>query len=67
VISVGHDIASIVRSELNFNGVPHVAPVRVVILFFGSESHFGHKSEGFSEVFEIERAVQAIFFFEPHG
>ncbi len=60
------DIAGIVGGEVYFDGVPHIAPVGVVVQFFSMESHFGHKSKGLCEIAEAEGRLQAVFIFVPH-
>ena len=66
-IFIRHHIARVVRGELDIDGVPHIAPTGVVVLFFGMESDFRHKRERFRKVLKFERRLQAIFFFVPHS
>ena len=66
-VFVRHHVAGVVRGEMDFNSVPHVAPIRVMVVFFGGKGDLGHEGERFGEVSEFERVLQAIFFFVPHG
>lgn len=52
--------------ELKTDGVPHIAPVGVVVLFFGVEGHLGHEGKSLSKVLEREGGLQAVILFFPH-
>lgn len=54
VVFVGNYIAGIVRVEMKSHRVVDVRPIGMVLLSLGVKSHFGHKSKGFFEVFELK-------------
>lgn len=52
--------------QANFDAVPDVAPVWVVIQFFCLESDFGHKGEGLHKIIKCKTRDELVVFFCPH-
>jgi hypothetical protein len=65
MISVGHCSALVVAAEINFDDVPRVSPIGMMVLFLGQSSNFGHEHKGFCEVGELKSSVQRIVLLYP--
>ena len=55
----------VVTAQIDFNHIPRVRPIGVMILFLCQTSNLGHKTKGFYEIGKLKLAVQRIVLFNP--
>ena len=67
VVFVGHYTSCIVGVQLKMDGVPHIRPIGMVVLFFGKKGYLGHKGKCFCEIFKLKSSLEGIVFFGPHS
>ena len=70
MIASGHRPALVMATQVDFNDVPRVRPIGVVILLFGYCPDFGHELKCVSKIGKFKFAIQRIIFFDPtqgHG
>ena len=65
MISVGHCSALVVAAEVNFDDVPRVRPIGMMVLFLGQLGNLRHESKGFGEIDEFKFSVQRIVLLYP--
>ena len=65
MVALGNFAAFVVRAQRDFNYIPRVRPIGVMILRFGDRRHPRHKAKRLSEIGEDKFFVQLTINFLP--